>query len=139
MRSILATPIVIAAVTVAAQVLPRPPAPDLILINGRVITVDRNFTVGEGVAIVGDRILVNTGGRHVQHVTARLRYVPGTRNHATAHVSTRFWIGSVSTLPRRVATVRWYTRASAWTLGWYPRIPRLSTASFDLPYRGAKC
>ena len=57
MRSILATPIVIAAVTVAAQVLPRPPAPDLILINGRVITVDRNFTVGEGVAIVGDRIL----------------------------------------------------------------------------------
>jgi len=57
MRSILATPIVIAAVTVAGQVLPRPPAPDLILINGRVITVDRNFTVAEGVAIVGDRIL----------------------------------------------------------------------------------
>ena len=57
MRSILATPIVIAAVTVAGQVLPRPPAPDLILINGRVITVDRNFTVAEGVAVVGDRIL----------------------------------------------------------------------------------
>ena len=57
MRSILATPIVIAAVTVAGQVMPRPPAPDLILINGRVITVDRNFTLAEGVAIVGDRIL----------------------------------------------------------------------------------
>lgn len=37
--------------------LPRPPAPDLILINARVITVDRNFTIAEGVAITGDRIL----------------------------------------------------------------------------------
>lgn len=37
--------------------LPRPPAPDLILINGRVITVDRNFTLATGVAISGDRIL----------------------------------------------------------------------------------
>lgn len=37
--------------------LPRPPAPDLILLNGRVITVDRNFTIAEGVAIIGDRIL----------------------------------------------------------------------------------
>lgn len=37
--------------------LPRPAAPDVILINGRVITVDRNFTVAAGVAIAGDRIL----------------------------------------------------------------------------------
>lgn len=37
--------------------LPRPPAPDLILINGKVITVDRNFAIAEGVAIIGDRIL----------------------------------------------------------------------------------
>ena len=43
---------------IPAQVpLPRPPAPDLILINGRVITVDRNFSIAEGVGIVGDRIL----------------------------------------------------------------------------------
>jgi predicted amidohydrolase YtcJ len=53
---LLATPVVIAAVTVGGQVLPRPPAPDLILINGRVITVDRSFTIAEGVAIAGDRI-----------------------------------------------------------------------------------
>src|SRR5688500_12290896 len=53
---LLAIPVVIAAVTVGGQVLPRPPAPDLILINGRVITVDRNFTIAEGVAIAGDRI-----------------------------------------------------------------------------------
>jgi predicted amidohydrolase YtcJ len=47
----------IGTVTVVGQILPRPPAPDLILINGRVITVDRNFTVAEGVAIAGDRIM----------------------------------------------------------------------------------
>ena len=47
-----------AAAGIAAQgVLPRPPAPDLILINGKVITVDRNFAIAEGVAIAGDRIL----------------------------------------------------------------------------------
>lgn len=58
MRYILcATSIVIGAITAAGQVLPRPPAPDLILINGRVITVDRQFTVAEGVAIAGDRIM----------------------------------------------------------------------------------
>jgi predicted amidohydrolase YtcJ len=42
---------------VAQAPLPRPPAPDVILINGRVITVDRSFTIAEGVAIAGDRIL----------------------------------------------------------------------------------
>lgn len=57
-----ATPIAIAAVTVAGQVLPRPPAPDLILMNGRVITVDRNFTVAEGVAIAGDHIMTTGNG-----------------------------------------------------------------------------
>jgi predicted amidohydrolase YtcJ len=47
----------LATALVARTQLPRPPAPDLILINGRVITVDRNFTIAEGVAIAGDRIL----------------------------------------------------------------------------------
>jgi predicted amidohydrolase YtcJ len=47
----------IGTVAVVGQILPRPPAPDLILINGRVITVDRNFTVAEGVAVAGDRIM----------------------------------------------------------------------------------
>ena len=37
--------------------LPRPPAPDLVLINGKVLTVDRNFSIAEGVAITGNRIL----------------------------------------------------------------------------------
>lgn len=37
--------------------LPRPPAPDLVLFNGKVITVDRDFSIHEAVAIVGDRIM----------------------------------------------------------------------------------
>ncbi|HEX7283320.1 MAG TPA: hypothetical protein VF239_14785 [Vicinamibacterales bacterium] len=47
----------VAPVAALQTPLPRPPAPDLILINGRVITVDRNFSVAEGVGILGDRIL----------------------------------------------------------------------------------
>jgi hypothetical protein len=49
--------LVIGATTAGGQLLPRPPAPDMILINGRVITVDRNFSIAEGVAISDDRIL----------------------------------------------------------------------------------
>lgn len=49
----------IASLTLAAQqpVLPRPPAPDLVLFNGKIITVDRSFSVHEAVAIIGDRIM----------------------------------------------------------------------------------
>lgn len=47
----------LAGTVVAGQVLPRPPAPDLVLFNGNVITVDRSFSVHEAVAIIGDRIL----------------------------------------------------------------------------------
>jgi predicted amidohydrolase YtcJ len=53
---LLIVPTVVVAAAAQAP-LPRPPAPDLILINGRVITVDRNFTIAPGVAISGDRIL----------------------------------------------------------------------------------
>ncbi len=47
----------LAGVVSSAQILPRPPAPDLILFNGKVITVDRAFSIHEAVAIAGDRIL----------------------------------------------------------------------------------
>ena len=59
MNRILCTALIVigAAVVVAQAPLPRPAAPDLILVHGRVITVDRNFTIAEGVAIVGDRIM----------------------------------------------------------------------------------
>jgi hypothetical protein len=49
------------ALTLAAvhgqTTLPRPPAPDLVLFNGKVITVDRGFSTHEAVAIIGDRIM----------------------------------------------------------------------------------
>ena len=51
--------IVLAAALAATngQVLPRPPAPDVVLFNGKVITVDRDFSVHTAVAIIGDRIM----------------------------------------------------------------------------------
>jgi predicted amidohydrolase YtcJ len=54
----------LASVVATAQILPRPPAPDLILFNGKVITVDRGFTTHEAVAIAGERIL--TAGNNDQ-------------------------------------------------------------------------
>lgn len=39
------------------QVLPRPPAPDLVLFNGKVITVDRDFSIHTAVAIIGNRVM----------------------------------------------------------------------------------
>ena len=37
--------------------LPQAPAPELVLFNGKVITVDRSFSIHEAVAIIGDRIM----------------------------------------------------------------------------------
>ena len=48
---------IVSAAVLAAGQLPRPPAPDLIFVNGKVVTVDRNFSIAAGVAISGDRIL----------------------------------------------------------------------------------
>ncbi len=53
---LLSVPTLVTGLALQAS-LPRLPAPDLILINARVITVDRNFSIAEGVAIIGDRIL----------------------------------------------------------------------------------
>ena len=49
----------IATVMLVAQrpVLPSPPAPDLVLFNGKIITVDPGFSIQSAVAIIGDRIL----------------------------------------------------------------------------------
>ena len=40
-----------------APILPRPPAPDLVIYNANVITVDRSFLIAEAVAITGDRFM----------------------------------------------------------------------------------
>ena len=41
----------------AAAFLPAQPAPDVILVNGKIVTVDERFTIAQAVAIRGDRIL----------------------------------------------------------------------------------
>ena len=46
-----------AALSAQRPILPRPPAPDLVLFNGKVITVDRDFSIHQAVAIIGDRIM----------------------------------------------------------------------------------
>jgi predicted amidohydrolase YtcJ len=38
-------------------ILPTPPSPDLVLFNGKVITVDSGFSIHSAIAIIGDRIL----------------------------------------------------------------------------------
>ena len=45
------------ALTTQRPILPRPPEPALVLFNGRIITVDRAFSIHTAVAIIGDRIL----------------------------------------------------------------------------------
>lgn len=46
-----------AGVSASGQLLPRAPGPDLVLFNGKVITVDRSFSIHQAVAIIGDRIM----------------------------------------------------------------------------------
>ena len=46
-----------AALAAQRPLLPQAPAPDLVLFNGKVITVDRSFSIHSAVAIIGDRIL----------------------------------------------------------------------------------
>src|SRR5271155_1562364 len=41
----------------AAILTAQPPAPDLVLANGKIITVDERFTIAQAVAIKGDRIV----------------------------------------------------------------------------------
>jgi predicted amidohydrolase YtcJ len=56
------------------QILPRPPAPDLVLFNGKVITVDRDFSIHDAVATRGDRILAVGNGDQMKAIAG-----PATR------------------------------------------------------------
>ena len=49
--------------------LPPAPAADLVLVNGTVITVDRGFSIAEGVAIAGDRILTTGNEDQLRNLT----------------------------------------------------------------------
>ena len=75
-RTVLAGALVAAAGISAPAQLPRAPVPDLVLLNGNVITVDRNFSVAEGVAIAGDRIMTVGNGDQLRALAdARTRMV----------------------------------------------------------------
>jgi hypothetical protein len=49
--------VVLLAISAAALLRAQPPAPDLVLSNGKIITVDERFTIAQAVAIKGDRIV----------------------------------------------------------------------------------
>lgn len=74
----------IAALTlVAAQaLLPRPPAPDLVLFNGKIITVDRDFSVHDAVAIVGDRVMAVGNSDQMRTLAAPSTRMIDLRGHA---------------------------------------------------------
>ncbi|MEO7133686.1 MAG: amidohydrolase, partial [Vicinamibacterales bacterium] len=55
---ILVLALAVAGASASGQILPRVPAPDFVLFNGKVITVDRSFSIHQAVAIIGDRIMV---------------------------------------------------------------------------------
>src|SRR5690349_5021139 len=57
MRWLLTAVITIAALAAQRPSLPTPPSPDLVLFNGKIITVDSGFSIHSAVAIIGDRIL----------------------------------------------------------------------------------
>jgi predicted amidohydrolase YtcJ len=56
-RTLLIAVVAAAALSAQRPILPRPPAPDLVLFNGKIITVDRGFAIHEAVAIIGDRVM----------------------------------------------------------------------------------
>src|SRR5688572_220119 len=72
----------LATAVVGRTQLPRPPAPDLILINGRVITVDLNFTIAEGVAIAGDRILTTGNEDQLRALAGPATRIVDLKGHA---------------------------------------------------------
>ena len=73
-RALLVALLATAALSAQRPILPRPPAPDLVLFNGKVITVDRSFSVHEAVAIIGDRIMAVGNDDQMQTVAG-----PATR------------------------------------------------------------
>ena len=74
------------ALTVAAlpgqTPLPRAPAPDLVMFNGKVITVDRSFSTHEAVAIIGDRIMAVGNDDQMKTVAGSATRMIDLKGHA---------------------------------------------------------
>ena len=62
--------------------LPRAPAPDLVLYNGKVITVDRSFSIHEAVAIIGDRIMAVGNDDQMKTVAGSATRMIDLKGHA---------------------------------------------------------
>ncbi len=55
------------------------PAPDLVLSNGKIITVDERFTIAQAVAIRGDRFVAMGTNQEIAQLAG-----PNTRRHRSA-------------------------------------------------------
>jgi predicted amidohydrolase YtcJ len=72
----------LASVSTSGQILPRAPAPDLVLFNGKIITVDRGFTVHDAVAIIGDRIMAVGNDDQMKTVAGSATRMIDLKGHA---------------------------------------------------------
>ena len=72
-RSILSLSRVAAVVLVATGVSAQQGPPDIILSNGKIITVDDRFTIAQAVAVRGDRIVAVGTNRRSRAWRARTR------------------------------------------------------------------
>jgi predicted amidohydrolase YtcJ len=57
--------VAVALMTIGSAILAQQTAPDLVLSNGKIITVDERFTVAQAVAIKGDRIVAVGGNQDI--------------------------------------------------------------------------
>src|SRR6516225_11611930 len=62
------------AAVAAAMVRAQQPAPDLVLLNGKIVTVDDRFAIAQAVAVRGDRIAAAGTTEEITHLAG-----PGTR------------------------------------------------------------
>lgn len=64
-RAPLSITLLVAIVAATAVLRAQQPAPDLILTNGKIITVDERFTIAQAVAIQGDRVVAVGANREI--------------------------------------------------------------------------
>ena len=81
-RGVLIALLITAALAAQRPILPRPPAPDLVLFNGKVITVDRGFSVHQAVAIIGDRIMAVGNDDQMKTVAGSATRMIDLKGHA---------------------------------------------------------
>jgi predicted amidohydrolase YtcJ len=82
LRGVLIALLATAAVASQRPPLPRAPAPDLVLFNGKIITVDRSFSIHEAVAIIGDRIMAVGNSDQMRTVAGSTTRLIDLKGHA---------------------------------------------------------